>query len=171
MNDNNAAPQQALAPYFPPFADNLMTALASWQQLMAMNPDYLSHPDCPYTPEQVELLDSIFSKAGLKKTQDEQDESLDLDEAPDIEKESIRLFNKMKTFQNSLRNSDTSEMATTFRTMVSLMEKILAIKERAEGVNNYSKFKTLILDSLDRYLEPSQRAEFVDKLKDTLQEM
>ena len=56
-------------------------------------------------------------------------------------------------------------MTSTFRTMVSLMEKILDVQERASGIKQFGVFKNFILDSMERYLSPTQKAEFVEEMK------
>ena len=71
----------------------------------------------------------------------------------------------MKDFKSKLSTSDTSEMTSTFRTMVSLMEKILDVQERASGIKQFGGFKVFILDSMERYLSPQQKSEFVEEMK------
>ena len=89
----------------------------------------------------------------------------DLESIPDFETEALQLYRDMKTFKNSLNHGDTSEMTSTFRTMVSLMEKILDVQERASGIKQFGVFKTFILDSMERYLTPQQKTEFIDEMQ------
>lgn len=152
--------------FYPEITPELKSKLSMWANLIEANPDYLKHEECPYTHDEVELLQKLAPTQTAPNTDPYEalEDELDNGEMPDFEQESIRLFKKMKTFQSGLSKSDTSEMTSTFRTMVSLMEKIITVQERAAGINHFGDFKQFILDSMDRYLSPTQKSEFVDEM-------
>lgn len=151
--------------FYPEFTPNLFTTLNTWKKLIKDDPTYLEDEDCPYEPNEIEFLTALFSiqtDAGITVADSELE---DLDSIPDFETEALQLYRDMKTFKNSLNHGDTSEMTSTFRTMVSLMEKILDVQERASGIKQFGVFKTFILDSMERYLTPQQKTEFIDEMK------
>lgn len=154
--------------FYPEFSSSLRTTINTWKKLQEANPEYFDDPDCPYSFEEVELLKSVFTHtSNTQLTLAPDQDPLD-DEDPDLEQEALQLFRDMKTFKKTLSNSDTSEMASTFRTTVSLLEKILDVRERASGLKQFSDFKVFILDSMERYLTPQQKTEFIDEMKLTL---
>lgn len=151
--------------FYPEFTPELKSKLSTLSMLIENNPDYLQNDACPYTHDEIELLKKLAPSVETQKSPYEQlDDDLDDGVLPDFEAESIKLFKEMKNFKRTLSSQDTAEMTSTFRTMVSLMEKILTVQERAAGINQYNEFKNHILDAMDRYLEPAQKSEFVEDL-------
>lgn len=157
--------------FYPELTKAMVTTLSAWQELIATHTNYLDNENCPYTFEQIELLKRIFVNQSDvdRKVEELEDELYDDDDQPDLEQESIRLFKDMKAFKTTIPKSDTTEMATTFRTLVSLMEKIIDLQERSRGLKHFTEFRSLIFDTLDRYLTPQQIAEFLEEVKTKLQ--
>ena len=157
--------------FYPEFNPALKTTLNTWKKLIESDSEYLDNELCPYTPEEVELLTIMFGSQSQNLSEDPNNgtgiAAIDLatDEIPDFETEALSLYRDMKIFKGKLSSSDTSEMTSTFRTMVSLMEKILDVQERASGIKQFGVFKNFILDSMERYLSPTQKAEFVEEMK------
>lgn len=157
--------------FYPELSKLTKTNLAAWKELIAKHPDYFDNPDCPYSHEDIQLLKSIFinEKTQQQKEDDLDNELYDDGEDVDFEAEALKLYKDMRGFKNTLGNTNTSEKATTFRTMVSLMEKILDQQERASGIKHFTAFKDTIFDTLDRYLTPQQIHEFMEDVQKTLQ--
>lgn len=157
--------------FYPELSKLVLTNLSAWKQLSETHADYFDNENCPYSHEETKILKSIFvdGRSQEQKEQDLEDELHDDDDVPDLEQESLRLFKDMKKFKRSLSAADTTEMATTFRTMVSLMEKIIDQKERASGIKHFAEFKGFIFDTMERYLTPQQISEFMDDVKTKLQ--
>ncbi|GFD77297.1 hypothetical protein KUL118_01590 [Tenacibaculum sp. KUL118] len=151
--------------FYPEFTPNLFTTLNTWKKLIQDDPTYLEDEDCPYEPNEIEFLALLFSPNSNDGMTVAAQEIEDLDSIPDFETEALQLYRDMKSFKTALNKSDTSEMTSTFRTMVSLMEKILDVQERASGIKQFGVFKTFILDSMERYLTPQQKSEFIDEMK------
>lgn len=150
--------------FYPDFPPALFSTLNTWKKLIQEDTTYLEDDTCPYEPNEVELLQELFSDSP-NGTSIAPNIPEDLDEVPDFETEALQLYRDMKEFKNKLSTSDTSEMTSTFRTMVSLMEKILDVQERASGIKQFGGFKSFILDSMERYLSPQQKSEFVEEMK------
>lgn len=144
--------------FYPQLTPAFIIAISSIAELIKVHPDYLDNTACPYSEKDLRILKDVF----FKDSGDLEDDLHDDSDIPDMEKESLRLFKDMKTFKRSLSNQDTAEMATTFRTMVSLMEKILDQRERASGLKHFEVFKNFIFETLDRYLTPQQINDFLE---------
>lgn len=168
---------------YPTFTPKAQESLLILQKILLKNPEALTSKDCPYpkklkdtlnvllvigatrsNPEQVKMLIESQKK---ENTPIEQNES-ELDEEIDIDKESRRLYNQIKGKMANLDRMETSEQLQLFRTATTLLEKLLNVNERASNVEKFNDFKKFIIESMDRYLTPSQKTEFVDLIDETL---
>jgi hypothetical protein len=150
--------------YYPELTPALFTTLNTWKKLIEEDATYLDDESCPYESNEIELLRLMFMQpdAGTAIAPLNPEDPYEI---PDFETEALGLYRDMKDFKSKLSTSDTSEMTSTFRTMVSLMEKILDVQERASGIKQFGGFKVFILDSMERYLSPQQKSEFVEEMK------
>lgn len=128
---------------------------------------YLDHPDCPYSPELTEFLKEILTERENPLEQIDTSSGSEEGSEPeevDIETESRRLYHEMRGFLKKIDKTDVSERAAMFRTCTALLEKLITIQERAQGINQYMGFKRLLFEALDEYLTPNQRTELLDRL-------
>ncbi|WMC09523.1 hypothetical protein PU634_10385 [Oceanimonas pelagia] len=135
------------------------------------DPEYLDHPSCPYSAELAEFLKEILPerKNPLEEISTETEPANDIEpEDVDIETESRRLYHEMRGFLKGIEKSDVSERAAMFRTCTALLEKLITIQERAQGVNQYMGFKRLMFEAMDEYLTPSERTELMERLEKEL---
>lgn len=138
------------------------------KNMMENDPMYLDDDDCPYGYEVVEKLRNIIElPAATVYLEDDLEELDNLDEI-DFEIETKKLFRDIKRFKQTLSQDDTSEQVQTFRTMVTLIEKMIESQERASGIKQFNAFSALVMDSMDRYLTPTQKTEFLESLEVTL---
>lgn len=149
--------------YYPPIPNeaDTVSALKFISRKLKEDPDFLSGPKCPYSSELVNWLQDTLVPQQINNV----DTPLVLTEDIDIELESTTLFREMKTFKTDLSKADVNEKAAMFRTMTSLMEKIINIKERASALKNFGLFEQLMLDAIDNYLEPKERTALLDSLE------
>lgn len=142
------------------------TSLASALKLIARklkeDPNFLLDPECPYPDELIECLQDTLVVVQIKA---DEPEAVPINSTIDIEVEATTLFHEMKVFKKDLDKSDVTERAAMFRTLTSLMEKIIGIKERASALKNFGQFQDIILELIDGYLDPKQRTELTDRLK------
>jgi hypothetical protein len=138
------------------------------KNMMDNDPMYLDEDDCPYEYEVVQkirqLLETIPAAVSFTSELDDLD---DIDEI-DFEVETKKLFRDIKRFKSTLSSDDSSEQVQTFRTMVTLIEKMIESQERASGIKQFNAFTSMIMDSMDRYLSPTQKTEFLETLELTL---
>lgn len=151
--------------FYPPLTPEVLRTLSQLKALTDQDPDYFKHPDCPYPAENIAFLESLY-RPGVEAIPPDETDSGGID----LEKEARTLFQEIKTFKSTLGSDSSSEKAQMFRVSTSLMEKLLEITERSKGVKQFEEFKTLILDSMDRYLTPQQKSEFVDEIEKLLGE-
>lgn len=134
-------------PIFTPAAEK---ALMDLSDKALQWPDFVENPECPYSPRLKKALKAIL--AG---------ETGDVN----IAEESKALYRSIKTTLNNADKLETSEKVQIFRTATSLLEKLLVMQEKAVAVEQYSKFKLVVTNTLDRYLSPLQLAEFTEELQ------
>ena len=147
------------------------------------NPEALKDPTCPYSkktkdainillvigatrsdPSQVQALIDAQSKPA-KAVEDNTDYEAEID----IEKESRRLYNKIKFKMDNAAGMETNEQLQLFRTATQLLEKLLAVSEKSSNIERFEQFKQFIIDSMDRYLSATQKTEFVDYMAEVLE--
>lgn len=147
--------------YYPEITnvDNVTTTLKLLVRKLEEDPNYLNHPDCPYPSDFIDFIEST-----LPNVSDPSVESISEDEEIDIAREATVLFNDMKAFKKDLQSGDIAEKASMFRTLTSLMEKLINVRERASAVKNFEAFEHIIFETIDSYLSPQQRTEFLDRL-------
>ncbi len=64
---------------------------------------------------------------------------------------------------------DTGEKVQIFRVATQLLEKLLNLQEKALGIEHFKQFKEYIVNSMDKYLAPVQKAEFVAEIEEILE--
>jgi hypothetical protein len=150
-------------PYYPELKNpkSLASALKLIARKLREDPNFLSGPECPYPLELVECLQDTLVVKQINIVE----EAIDLNVTIDTELEATTLFHEMKVFKKDLAKSDVNERAAMFRTMTSLMDKILNIKERSSTLKSFAAFEQIMLDTIDSYLEPKERTDLFDRLK------
>lgn len=134
-------------PIFTPAAEraliDLVEKIAKWE-------DFLTHKECPYPTRVKNALETLISGQTGEVS---------------IAEESKALYRSIKTTLNTADKMETSEKVQIFRTATSLLEKLLVMQEKAVAVEQYAKFKGLVIQTLDRYLSPLQLSEFTEELQ------
>lgn len=151
--------------YYPPIPNDreVASSLKFLSRKLKEEPDFLTNPQCPYGPELVGWLQNTLVSQQINMTTTVSPE--DLTNEIDIEVESTLLFREMKTFKTELTKSDVNEKAAMFRTLTSLMEKIINVRERASSLKNYTLFEQTVIDAIDNYLEPKERTLLLEQLQ------
>tara|TARA_R110002050_G_scaffold16980_3_gene50983 strand:- start:1253 stop:1780 length:528 start_codon:yes stop_codon:yes gene_type:complete len=167
-------------PRFTPRAEELIIELSS---ALMKDPELLTRQDCPYEPKLRHALNQIMVVGAARnldpsevlkqnlppKEADPQAlTDSDLNADVDIEKEARQLYNQMKTTMATISNMDTGEKVQIFRVATQLLEKLLTLQEKATGIEHFKKFKEYIVKSMDRFLNPVQKTEFVTEIEEIL---
>lgn len=174
-------------PRVTPGAEFTIIELANmWQDC----PDFLTHKDCKFSPELKQALGKISmfglfvggksmmdkleeakaeaQAAQLKANEHQgagQSSNLALQDL-DIAAESANLYQTLKTTLKTIDKMETNEKVQILRTATSLMEKLLNLQEKAVAVAQYAQFKNIVMNMMDRYLNPVQIAELVSELEE-----
>jgi len=150
-------------PYYPELTPDVKKFLTLVPKLMQTHADYLTHPECPYE-EEVVLLQRLFAPQNQELNPKNIEFYLNKD--IDIAEESQALYWEIKTVKANMGTDETSEKVAVFRLMTTLLEKILTLKEKAEGLEHFEQFKTMIINTLDRYLDSQQKSDFCQQMDD-----
>lgn len=138
---------------------------------LTLDPGYLNHPECPYPAEIREILGLLAPNLTVlgEKTQETAKKSVFLglhgDKWATLEKEANQLYDDLRNFSDKIGDNDISERMTYFRTATALLEKIVAINERAVGLKHIHDFQQTVLAVFEEELTPDQRTSVIERLK------
>ncbi len=149
--------------FYPEIPEGAVWALGIVKQHLIENPDYLSDPECPYDEDVLKFFGAGMPMVTTELIADSEDE-----EVHDLEGETSRLYTELKAFGVALQAGDTSEKNTYFRLSVSLLEKLLDLKERTIGVKQVTEFTNTVLTIMEDELTPDIRTKIVHRLKSIL---
>lgn len=144
---------------YPNLSPLTFASLKLIKQHLQEDPSYLEHPSCPYEADIKSFFDGIVPRKDASKTKsDDKDISIELNV----------LYDELTDFKDRLGVEDVAEQMSYFRTRTALLEKILALKERAAGLSEIAVFQEIVLGILDDLMTPDQRTDFAKRLKDYL---
>lgn len=76
-------------------------------------------------------------------------------EGLDVPEEIEKMFRDLKKVRDGFATSDSAEKIAYFRLAISLLEKLVALKERSLNVRRIGQFHSLVLQVLEENLEPT----------------
>lgn len=129
--------------------------------------DYFSDSKCPY-PTQVQLLlGNLLAKREINTTQVPNTE-VNEDQELNLAAECREIIRSLKGLRDQMTNLSANEKISTYRLMVTQLDKLIDMEHRAEEVADYKNFKVALFNSLERYLTPAQISEFLEDFKDQI---
>lgn len=143
--------------FYPEIGDDAWWGIEIILQNVTEDPGYLEGADCPYPAW---FKDHFSQSEGLVG----EDDGGDLD----LEYESGRLFKELKEAKDNFQVNDHAERMAYFRTSTQLMERMVAMRERAHNVKQISRFYGAVLEIMDQILDEDQREEVRSRLKDLI---
>lgn len=149
--------------FYPEITEDQLWPFLIVKRLLQENPDLFDDPKCPYN----EGIRGFFASIPLGDDTSVEGEISEV-LVEDLEEEASRLYQELKKFGQSLEAGDTSERNTYFRLSVSLLEKILELKERAVGLKNVKHFTDTVLQIMEDILTPDQRTKIMDRLQESI---
>lgn len=154
--------------YYPELPEGAAPALNTIRLQAQEDPGYLEAPDCPYTPEDREILLRIFGNASPEAglSSGEEDESSSDISAGQLEDRIKSLFLEMKAFGDTLDEATPQEKAAYFRVSVSLLDKIASLMERATKVREFKDLMNALLSFMEEQMDADQRTQFMDYIKE-----
>lgn len=134
-------------------------------KLMESNKDYLTRKECPYGSKTKDILQGVskhqdYDKGGIEL-------NTEVPEATAIIAQINSLASELQDYGRIIRTSDDatpSDRNTYFRLSVTLMEKLLDLKEKAAKISEYELFVATVLDLMDKVLDTNQRNVVMDRL-------
>jgi hypothetical protein len=145
-------------PYYPSIDDALLVPFRALQQQLVKTPDLLTRAECPYPPairaELTQLLQAPAPEAM----------DLDLEDIDTLEGEISQLYRNVKAFSAGMAQSKDKDAINLYKTLTSLLEKIMEMRGSVLNMKNMSDFQRRVLEVLDNIVTPEQRAEFIEKL-------
>ncbi len=139
----------------------------------------------PYPQDAREILKKVlapdngrnedFEPPSINPSEEEISEAMVLLEGDNIERELAILYSKMRAFGATLEGrtggedgapkAKASDKSSYFRTTVSLMSKIVELREKASNVSQWLAFKNRVMSLLSSIMTPDQRNAFLEALE------
>lgn len=152
--------------YYPPLDETsaiaALRAICIVTENMKHSDNYLMDPDCPYSA-QVQLLLGKICIPSVSQEHITQNTELEI---IDLATECRQLISDLKGLKGQMNALSPNEKISTYRLMVTQLDKLIEMEHRAEDVAQYRQFKSQLFDCLERYLNPAQISEFLDDLND-----
>lgn len=155
---------------YPPLPQTLGLSLEAIRQQMDFDPGFLVDAKCPY-PEQLKVFLRRLvtpSRTGQLDTADAVflPGQSDDDEADSLIEEVQNAINSMKRLQRDLdASNDMGEKLTFLKNYSSLIDRFLALKEKAQGLKQMYEFQRVVVDTMEQVLSKDQRLDFKERLK------
>lgn len=146
--------------FYPPINQQQIALIS---RLYEAHPNYFDRPECPYSKE----VKEAFKKTGMVHDFDTHNIS-ELPNSDNMLEQINQLMYELKNYGQSINSEETtsaSDRNTYFRLSVTLLEKLVDIKEKIGKIKDYEVFTTAVLDVMDRILTPDQRTEVMEKLE------
>lgn len=178
-------------PRITPAAEKSLIDIAA---ILQENPEALKSPECKYSPKLTHALNIIMVVGATRNMGVDLNEEIqklhkqhvtlhgnphdptsaqaltetDLSEGVDLELETRTMYHEMKKLFLTISGMETKEKSDLIKTSSNLLEKLINLQEKAIGINQFNHFKSFIVDSMDKYLTPVQKTEFVDGIEEIL---
>lgn len=146
---------------YPPIALSAVNALeAILANYKVQGRNYLEQS--PYSPEIKAKLMVIASASVTAQKRKEQEDDLEADINVKLEMDS--LFRSLKNFSVEDENLAATEKIAILRIQTSQLEKIIEMREKAIGIDQYVVFRETVMDFISRKFEPDDINELQDRL-------
>jgi uncharacterized protein YaaR (DUF327 family) len=150
--------------YFPNISEDQILLVNRVLRSIGENPDYLSHPDCPYP---ITVRD-FFTKQARGSQAGQVEDLFEGDQVVAIEKQIQQLINDLEAYGKSLGADDASEKLQYFKTKNSLLEKLLNNLERAANLKQINEFRQIVIQFMDEVLTKDQITDFMKRIDGVL---
>lgn len=155
--------------YYPPLDVKTIRALTVVRQLVAEHPSYWLN--APYGGDVQMILTNLF-KTPKNVPQDAPEVPVNGDDDSGTASWEF-LARESKTLYMGLKNAgvglDGNELMTYYKTSSALLEKLLAMQERANNLKQISDFYQCVLEVMEDVLTVDQRTAVMEKLKLAMQ--
>lgn len=148
--------------FYPPLNSGAVKAILTIRDQMQSNPKFLDNSPYPMTVQTdlKNLLENSGSDTLILPILTE-DDIKDLD----AEKEVSTLFLNLRNFEKLATSLEPNDRLAIFRVSTSLMEKLIALKEKSADLKMYLKFKETVIAAVTKYLSQEQLSEFMEMIQ------
>lgn len=146
------------SPVYPEINEKALILMA---KIAENNKNYFDHPACPYSKEIKDILKGNAVYHDFDGVVD-----VELPSGEDLLSQISSLQKEIQRYGNNIDPDDSAGMNTYFRLSASLIEKLLALKQKAVDIDQFEKFTNFVIDILDRYLTVDSREVIMDKLRE-----
>lgn len=152
--------------FFPEFSkDKWLWAINLIKRNLEENPEYLDHPDCPYSAEEIDFLLTTFSNEDDEtKITVSNSDMVDVEWGSEVE-EISEMLRGLKSTRTKIKAGDAQGQMAYFRSASGLMEKLIQLQERAQGVKELSEFKIEVFRIIESVLPEEQRVLALSRLR------
>ena len=140
---------------------------------MVADPLWLERPDCPYADEtkdtlrNLEIMWRMRAAKPAKKERVEEDPDKTADQRwEELATEAHSLYRDLSEIRDNLDEAETKDKLAFFRTATMLLDKLVALGERASNLKNISAYQARVLQVFDAVLSPEQRTQAQRILED-----
>jgi hypothetical protein len=136
---------------------------------LASDPLWLERKACPYDPATRAEIQAVWASARLghdghaKSAPAQQGEELPLSDV-DLERDLNRLHHELIRAKTDADTEGKGDLGY-FRVAVALMDKIVGLRERLNGVRAISDFRNLVFKVFEEVLTPDQRTKAITILE------
>lgn len=178
-------------PRITPAAEKSLNDIAA---ILQENPEALKSPECKYSPKLTHALNTIMVVGATRNigvdlneeiqklhkqhvtlhgnphdpTSSQAMTEVELSAEVDLAVETRTMYNEMKKLFATISGLESKEKTDLIKTSSNLLEKLINLQEKAIGINQFNQFKNFIVDSMDKYLTPVQKTEFVEGIEEIL---
>lgn len=145
--------------------DTILPFQAVFSQLLQY-PDYLTHPDCPYSEGVVAFLRNLTPKgessfdvdSGLFDNEHETSEV--------IEAQILKQINFLQQLSTNVEYSSSQKEKIDFvKVNATLLEKLISLKEKNGNYKEIDHFRSEILKIFEQIMTPDQRTAALERLE------
>lgn len=149
--------------YYPPINENSINLIL---ELLETDKGYLDDPSCPYS----QTIKDLFYKSPMNPDFDLNHPDVNSDQVEFSEEEIgnqiATLYRELKKFGTEAQFSENpSDKSTYFRVAVSLLERLIKLKEQSSRLAKHNDFVYAILSVMEEVLDADQIAEVQDRLE------
>lgn len=164
--------------HYPIINPQIVSALKSVILQSSSDPQYLTNPTCPYSQDLKELLKALVKGYAEPVIDFETtmlaDTSVNLFEGAEkfevLQTQYELIFSSLMNIKTSIQNQGhTDKTVAYFKTVTSILEKLIGVGERIHDAKSVYDFKTRVLNVIEGTLSDEQRQIIMTQLRqDTL---
>lgn len=148
----------SLMPFYPAIKDDTILTLQLVVKSLEKDPQFLDHPDCPYS----EVAKAYFLSTTVKGTVVNLFEGED--EVEVIDTQIQRVLSDLEAMGPQMARAETNERLAYFKAKTTLLEKLINMKERVFNLKELSDFRSTLISAIEDLCTKDQISDFMKRL-------